>query len=160
MLSCPTRSIGAGECRRPCGALVYIYKYILVHDRSFLEGFGQEFFFVSASVCDSRNWNSRSNSFVLAPASGGGSNAPRPAVSVPHLDVNTDGCRARQARSCKSIACRRGIREILGVSSRLQCLDDLRNWHHFQTVVRCYCNVLNFAVAYSRASVLLDVCRA
>ena len=60
-----------------------IYKY--VYDDSFFRGFGQEFFSDSASVCDSRNWNSRSNSFVRAPSSGGGSNAPRPAVSVPHL---------------------------------------------------------------------------
>ena len=29
MLPCPTRSMGAGECRRPCGALVYIYIYIV-----------------------------------------------------------------------------------------------------------------------------------
>ena len=108
-----------------------------------------------ASVCDSRNWNFRSNSFVRAPSSGGGSNAPRPAVSVPHVDVNADGCRARQARSCKSIACRAGIPEFLVVSSSLQRLDDLQNWHHSQTVVSCYCNVLNFAVAYSRAFVLL-----
>ena len=49
-------------------------------------GFAQEFFSVSASVvCDSRNWKPRSNSFVRAPSSGGGSNAPRPAVYVPHL---------------------------------------------------------------------------
>ena len=64
---------------------VYITRY-----HSFFEGFGQDFFFVSASVCDSRDWNSRSNSFVRAPSSGGGSNAPRPAVSIPHLDVNAD----------------------------------------------------------------------
>ena len=37
-------------------------------------------------------------SFVRAPPSEGGSNAPRPAVSVPHIDVNADGCRARQER--------------------------------------------------------------
>ena len=36
-------------------------------------------------------------------------------------------------------------------------MDDLQNWDHFQTVVA---NVLNFAVAYSRAFVLLGVCRA
>ena len=50
-------------------------------------GFDQELFSVSASVvvCDSRNWNSRSNSFVRAPSSGGGPHAPHPAVSVPHL---------------------------------------------------------------------------
>ena len=34
---------------------------------------------------------------VRAPPSRGGSNAPRPAVSVPHIDVNADGCRARRA---------------------------------------------------------------
>ena len=36
-------------------------------------------------------------SFVRAPPSGAGSNAPRPAVSDPHIDVNTDGRRARRA---------------------------------------------------------------
>ena len=56
------------------------------------------------------------NSFVRAPASGGGSNAPRPAVSVPHIDENADGCRARQARSCENTACRGGLPEILVVS--------------------------------------------
>ena len=91
-----------------------IYKY--VYDHSVFRGFGEEFFFVSASVCDSWNWNSRSNSFVRALSSGGGSNAPRPAVSVPHLDVNAGGCRARQARSCKNIACRGGILDVLVVS--------------------------------------------
>ena len=64
-------------------------KYI--YDHSFFRGFGQDFFFVSASVCDSRYSNSRSNSFVRAPSTGDGSNAPRLAVSVPHLDVNVDG---------------------------------------------------------------------
>ena len=58
----------------------------LAYDHSFLGAFGQEFFSVSASVvCDSRNWDSRSNRFVRAPSSGGGPNAPRPAVSLPHL---------------------------------------------------------------------------
>ena len=36
-------------------------------------------------------------SLVRPPPSGGGSNAPRPAVSVPHIDVNADECRARRA---------------------------------------------------------------
>ena len=52
-------------------------------------------------------------SFVRGPPSGGGSNAPRPAVSVPHIDVNGDGCQARQARSCKNTACRGGFLEFL-----------------------------------------------
>ena len=34
---------------------------------------------------------------VRAPPSGGASNAPRSAVSVPHIDVNADGCRAKRA---------------------------------------------------------------
>ena len=65
-----------------------------LYDRSFWGGFGQEFFFVSVSVC-----HSRSNSFVRAPSSGGGSNAPRPAVSVPHLAGIGYVSWARQARS-------------------------------------------------------------
>ena len=40
-------------------------------------------------------------SFVRAPPSGGAFNAPRPSVSVPHIDMNADGCRARQARVTK-----------------------------------------------------------
>ena len=60
-------------------------------------------------------------SLVRAPPSGGGSNAPRPAVSVPHIDVNADGCRARQARNCKNTACRGGISEISGVSLDYVC---------------------------------------
>ena len=91
-------------------------------------------------------------SFVRAPPSGGGFNAPRPAVSVPHIDVNADGCQSRQARSCKKTACQGGISEISDVSLCLQRLDELQNWHHFQTVVD---DVWNFAVAYSRALVSL-----
>ena len=94
------------------GFLVHTY----IKNHSFVSGIRSGVFFVSALVCDSWKWNSRSNSLVRAPASGGGSNVPRPAVSVPHIDVNTDGCRARQARSCKNTACRRGIPEILVVS--------------------------------------------
>ena len=115
---------------------------------------------VSASVCYSRSWNSRSNSFVQAPSSGGCSNARRPAVSVPHLEVNAEGRRSTQAWSCKTIACRGRIPEILIVSSRLQRKDNLQNWHQFQTAVSCNCNFSNFAVANSRAIVLLDVRRA
>ena len=55
VLLCPTRSMGAGECRRPCGALVYIYVIILFF------GDSVGLLLVSASVCNSRNWNSRSN---------------------------------------------------------------------------------------------------
>ena len=44
------------------------------------------------------------------------------------------------------------ISEILVESERLQRLDDLQNWHHFQTVLD---DVWNFAVVYSRAFVSL-----
>ena len=89
----------------------YINIYVII---LFLE-IRLEYLFISASVCDSRNWNSRSNLFVHEPPSGGGSNAPRPAVSVPHLNVKADECCARQARSCKTIACRGGTLYILVV---------------------------------------------
>ena len=45
----------------------------------------------------------RSNSFVQAPSSGGGSNAPRSVFFVPHLDVNADGGWAGQARCAQKI---------------------------------------------------------
>ena len=51
--------------------------------------------------------------FGSSAAFGGRFNAPRPAVSVPHIDVNADGCRARRARSCQNTACRGGILEKL-----------------------------------------------
>ena len=133
-----TRSppLTAGVARWKNRGAVNLFTHILIYIRSlFSRGFGQEFVFVSAPVLDSRNWNSRSNRFVLPPSSGGGSNAPRPALSVPHLDGNAGGCRARQARSRKNIACRGWIPEILVLSSRLQRLDALQIWHHFQTVV-------------------------
>ena len=45
---------------------------------------------INSRVWPSPNRNSGSDSFVRVPASGGGSNAPRPAVSVTHLDVILD----------------------------------------------------------------------
>ena len=73
------------------------------------------------------------------------------------MDVNADGSGARQARSCKNIACRGGNPEILAVSNSLQRMDNLQILHHFHTVVA---NVWKFAVAYSRGFDLLDVSRA
>ena len=95
-------------------------------------------------------------SLVRAPPSEGGSNAPRPSVSVPHIDVNADGCRARQARSCVNTACRGGISEISDVS-----LDYVCNacWMIYKIGIiskRYFLDsVWNFAVAYSRALVSL-----
>ena len=65
------------------------------------QGFGQEFSsswpqygILEAGTC-------RSNRFVRAPFSGGGSNVPRPALSVPHLSGIRYVGRSRQARSAK-----------------------------------------------------------
>ena len=58
----------------------------------FLGGFGQEFVSVSASVCDSRNWNSRTNSFVRAPSSGGSPNAPWPGSGTCGLSEKSEKC--------------------------------------------------------------------
>ena len=51
----------------------YIYINIII---LWCQGFGQEFFFVSAQECDSRNWDSRSNSFVRAPPLRGAAPTP------------------------------------------------------------------------------------
>ena len=59
----------------------------------------RSFFRLGLSMRFSELEFSVSKSFVRAPSSGGGSNAPRPAVSVPHLDVKADRRSARQARS-------------------------------------------------------------
>ena len=69
-----------------CLCLIYIYIYIFMYVIILFFGDSvRSFFSVSASVCDSRNWNSRSNSVVRALSSGGGSNTPPLAASVPHL---------------------------------------------------------------------------
>ena len=66
-----------------------------------------------------------------------------------------------ESKSCKNIACQGGIPEIfwlyLHVCSAWMILQD---WLHSQTVISCYCNGSKFAVAYSRAFILRDVCRA
>ena len=108
----------------------YIHKYIYYH--SFGGAFGQGFFFVSATVCDSRNWDSRSNSFVRAPSSGGGSNAPRPAVSVPHLDVNADRRCARQARSAFFFCILGGIRPSYSWILAYAELERINKGQHFK----------------------------
>ena len=63
---------------------------INVYDHSFFIRSGD--FFVSASVWDARNWNFSVKSLRSIVVFGGGSNAPRPALSVRHLDVDADGC--------------------------------------------------------------------
>ena len=78
----------AGGASGPEAFTPYTSKYI--YDHSFWGGFSQDFFSSRPHYAILGNWNSRSNSFVRAPSLGGGSNAPRPAVSVPHLDVNAD----------------------------------------------------------------------
>ena len=79
-----------GNRRGAYHACIYIYIFRMI---LFFEGTGiwSRVFFVSASVWHS--WNLEflgQNRLVRAPSSGGGSNAPRPALSVLHLDVNAD----------------------------------------------------------------------
>ena len=57
---------------------IYIYSF------SFFK-FGQEFFLSQLQYGILGTGISQSNRFVRVPSSDGGSNAPRPAVSVPHL---------------------------------------------------------------------------
>ena len=78
--------------------------------------YGQEYFCLGRSMRFAELEFSVEYNLVRAPPSWGGSNTPRPAVFVPHIDVNADGCRARQARSSKNTACRGGISEISDVS--------------------------------------------
>ena len=159
-------------CKRatavPCVLFIYIYSgvYKII---IWFQGFGQELFFVSAQVCDSRNWNSRSNSYVRAPPSGGGSNAPRPAVSVPHINVNADRCRVRQARSCKNTACRGGISEIwlnynvcsawmiykIGIVSKKNLITfGILRWHTLERLFLC-CTFLQVRLVSCSAFIVL-----
>ena len=66
---------------------IYIYTMIRVFERT---GIGQEFFSSRPQYGMIETGISRSNRFVRAPSSRGGSNAPHPVLSVPHLDVNQD----------------------------------------------------------------------
>ena len=84
---------------------VYFYLYNIYKDIflwSFIfGGIRSGVFPVSAPVCGLRNWKSRSNSFVRAPSLGGGSNALRPVLSLPHLaGIGYVGW-ARQAKSAQ-----------------------------------------------------------
>ena len=81
-----------------CGEYKYIYNHSL-NIESFLGvmDFGQEFFCLGLSIRFAELEFSVEYGLVRATPSGGGSDAPRPAVSVPHIDVNADGCRARRA---------------------------------------------------------------
>ena len=54
---CEKEHSAAGEKRAKTKTKIIFY-----NDHYFFFGFGHEFFSVSAKVCDSRNWNSRSNS--------------------------------------------------------------------------------------------------
>ena len=100
---------------------ISIYKMIRVYERT---GIGQEFFSSRPQHGIIENGISRSNRFVRAPSSRGGSNAPHPVLSVSHLDVNVDGGRGRQARSGqKNVLWAVYARAILG-SWQMQSLNE------------------------------------
>ena len=67
---------------------VYLYIYNVFFSRG--QEFGQEFFSSRPQHGILGTGIYRSNRFVRAPSSGGGSNAPRSALSILHLDVNAD----------------------------------------------------------------------
>ena len=109
-------------------------------------------------------------SLVRAPPWGGGSNDPRPAVSVPHIDVNADGCRARDKREVAKIphVCRGEFRRFW------LYLNVCNAWMIYKIgiIPSCYCfefcgGILS-SVCFAwplqgwmkRLFVLLDVCRA
>ena len=75
VLPCPTRSMGAGECRRPCGAIVYTMS--LVFDRTGIWSAG---LVVSASVWDSRTWNFWVKSLSSSAGFGGRLKRPSPCL--------------------------------------------------------------------------------
>ena len=90
--------------------------------------------------------------FVRKRSSGEASNSPRPALSVPHLDVNAHWRCRGQARGCKKVVFRGGSLKASVVCWRLQHLQRvISKIAYFETVVS---NVLDFAVVYSRAFVL------
>ena len=101
------------------------------------------FFRLGRSMRFLRNWNYRANSLIRAPSSGGGSNASRPAVSVPHrAGIGYVGW-ARQARRAQSfVFWAVYARAILGSWHIYAALSIERknhmgkhlfpSWHHFQ----------------------------
>ena len=122
----------------------------------------QGLFSVSASVCDSRNRNSRSNSFVRAPFPGGGSNGPRPAASVPHLP-GRDRVRAlaerdkredkREAR--KFLYFGRYTPELfldLGIRRSMQILNEKNNWENIFFQVGIISNLASYFVPTTLSS--------
>ena len=111
-------------------ALTRLSVYIFIRS-FFFSGIWSGVFFVSAQVCNSRNWNCRSNSFVRAERD------KREVAKISHVEEEL-----------------RRFWLYLNVCSAWMIY---KNWHHFLAVVA---TVLNVAVAYSQAFVLLDVCRA
>ena len=109
--------------RSPC---MYLKSFFVFRDLA------RRFFSSRPKYAIRGTWIPGQTTTFWAPASGGGSNAPRSAMSVPHIDVNEDGCRARQARSCKNTACRGGIPEIWLSVDVCSASIIYKNWQHYQ----------------------------
>ena len=110
--------------------------------------------FVSAEVCDSRNWNSRSNIAWFERRLRGA--APTPLALRCPFRTSTS-TRTDAERDKREVAKIPHVEEEfrrfrMYLSLCLQRLNDLQSWHHFQTVLDSVCN---FALAYSRALVSL-----
>ena len=139
------------------GAFLYIYKMVL-----FFEGTGiwSQGFFSSQPQWDSRNWNFSVKSLRSSVVFGGRLQRPSPCL------IRSEPRREREWRlsetseklrkCCIMRRSSRAFRFFLTSAASAE-RDIFQNWHHCQTVVA---KVLNFAVVYSGAFVLLDVCRA
>ena len=89
-----------------------------LYDDSFIvrgQGFGQEVFSSWPQYGILGTGISWSNRFVRAPPSGGGSNAPRPALAVLHLDLNGYRHIMGPARSAQKIVFKRYSTVILRI---------------------------------------------
>ena len=134
---------------------IYIYKIILLFRDSVRS------FVVSAQVCDSKNWNCRSNSFVRAPASGGRLQRPSPCrVRSAHRRERTWTDAERDKRKVANIPhFEKEFRRFwlyLNVCSAWIIYESGIISKRYELLI----DVWKFEVAFSRAFVLLDVCRA
>ena len=150
VLPYPTRSMGAGVCRHPCGALLCLYNDSLFWGNKDLVW---SFFRLGLSMGFSKL------EFLGQIASFERSLQGVVSTTLALL------CRFRTSTWTRMGAERdkRKVAKLLyfeEVSRAFGCIltsaerDNIQSWHHFQRVVA---EVLNFRVLYSRAFVLLDV---
>ena len=93
-------------------------------------------------MCDSRDWNSLSTSFLRAPSSSGGSKAGRPAVSIPHLArIRYVGC-SRPARSARDFVLWAVYAGAILGSWHMQSLNEKTYWKTYISKMASFPNRL------------------